>query len=104
MLGNGPVSWQTAGAVTAVAEDAFAGASNPGKLTASGYRLDLSMVFINPNRKIKRTGATASDSIYNFSSQSANSLFLVPELAYSRQVNDKLAIGLTTYATGGLNV
>lgn len=104
VLGNGPVSWQTAGAVTAVAEDAFAGASNPAKLTAAGYRLDLSMVFLNPNREVKRTRATGSDSIYNFSSRSANSLFLVPELAYSRQVNDKLAIGLTTYANGGLNI
>ncbi len=104
VLGYGPVSWQTAGAVTAVAQDAFAGASNPGKLTAAGNQLDMSMTFMNPNRKLKRTGATGSDAIYNFSSRSANSLFLIPELAYSRQVNDQLAIGLTSYANGGLNI
>ncbi|MEH6543765.1 MAG: outer membrane protein transport protein [Porticoccaceae bacterium] len=104
MLGNGPVAWQTAGAVTAVAEDAFAGASNPAKLTAAGNRMDMSLVLLNPNRKVKRTGASGSDEIYNFSSRSANSLFLVPEFAYSRQVSDTLAIGLASYANGGLNI
>lgn len=103
VLGNGPVSWQTAGAVTAVAEDAFAGASNPAKLTAAGNRMDMSLVLLNPNREVKRTGATGPDAIYNFSSKSANSIFLIPEFAYSRQVSDKFAIGLTSYANGGLN-
>lgn len=104
VLGYGPVSWQTAGAVTAVAQDAFAGASNPAKLSAAGNQLDMSMTFMNPNRKVKRTGATGADAIYNFSSRSDNSLFLIPEFAYSRQINDKLAIGLTSYANGGLNI
>lgn len=35
-IGYGHVAKQTAGAVTAVAEDAYAGASNPAKLTAAG--------------------------------------------------------------------
>ena len=104
MPGTGPVAWQTAGAVTAVAEDAFAGASNPAKLTAAGNRMDMSLVLLNPNRKVKRTGASGSGEVYNFSSRSANSLFLIPEFAYSRQVNDTLAIGLTSYANGGLNI
>lgn len=104
MLGNGPVAWQTAGAVTAVAEDAFAGASNPAKLTAAGNRMDVSLVLLNPNRKVKRTDATGSGEVYNFSSRSANSLFLIPEFAYSRQLSDTLAIGLASYANGGLNI
>ncbi len=103
-MGYGPIAWQTAGAVTAVAEDAFAGASNPAKLSAAGNQLDLSLLFLNPNRKIERTGATGPASAYNFSSTSANSLFLIPEFAYSRQVNDQLAIGITSYANGGLNI
>ena len=103
-MGYGPIAWQIAGAVTAVSQDAFAGASNPGKLTAAGNQLDLSLSFVNPNRKVERSGATGPAAIYNFSSTSANSLFPVPEFAYSRQVNDQLAIGITAYANGGLNI
>tara|TARA_R110000787_G_scaffold35789_1_gene91625 strand:+ start:15905 stop:17320 length:1416 start_codon:yes stop_codon:yes gene_type:complete len=103
VLGYGPVAWQTSGAVTAVAQDAFAGASNPGKLAAAGNQLDVSLVLLNPNRTIKRSGASGADDIYNFSTTSANSIFYIPEFAYSRQINDKLSIGLASYANGGLN-
>ena len=102
-LGYGPVGRQTSGAVTAVAEDAFAGASNPAKLSYAGNRLEVGLELFNPHRKIKRTGATGSGEIYNFSTKSSNSLFFIPEFAYSRQVSEKLAIGLTAYANGGLN-
>jgi long-chain fatty acid transport protein len=101
--GYGPVARQTAGAVTAVAEDAFAGASNPAKLIAAGNRFEIGLEIFNPYRKIKRTGATGPGSVYNFSSKSKNPLFLIPEFAYSRQVNKKLALGVTVYANGGLN-
>ena len=103
VLGYGPVAWQTSGAVTAVAQDAFAGASNPAKLAVAGNQFDMSLTLMNPNRTVKRSGATGSNDIYNFSSTSANSIFFIPEFAYSRQINDKLSIGLTSYANGGLN-
>ena len=103
-MGYGPIAWQIAGAVTAVPQDAFAGASNPAKLSAAGNQLDLSLSLLNPNRKVERSGATGSGSVYNFSSTSANSLFAVPEFAYSRQVNDQFAIGITAYANGGMNI
>lgn len=102
--GYGPVGVQMAGAVTAVAQDAFAGSSNPAKLTAAGNQLDLGLLFMNPHRKIKRTGATEPNSDYNFSTTSKNSLFIIPEFAYSKQINDELAIGIMTYANGGLNM
>lgn len=102
-LGYGHVGKQMAGAVTAVAEDAFAGSSNPGKLTAVGNQLEFGIELLNPNREVKRQGATDSATIYNFSSTSRNSVFVIPDFAYSRQVNEKLAIGITIYANGGLN-
>lgn len=104
--GYGPIAIQMSGAVTAVAQDAFAGASNPAKLSAAGNQLDLSLFFMNPNRKIKRTGASgpAPAPAYNFSSTSSNSLFIIPEFAYARQINDRLSIGITSYANGGLNI
>ncbi len=103
VLGYGPVAWQTSGAVTAVAQDAFAGASNPAKLTAAGNQLDLSLTLLNPNRTIERKGATGEDAIHNFATTSANSIFFIPEFAYARQINDELAIGIASYANGGLN-
>ncbi|MBL4744628.1 MAG: outer membrane protein transport protein [Cycloclasticus sp.] len=102
-LGYGHVAKQTSGAVTAVAEDAYAGASNPGKLTAAGNQFEIGAEFFNPQRKVKRRGATGTDSIYNFSSNSRNSFFVIPEFAYSHQLNDEVAVGITAYGNGGLN-
>ncbi|HIF18004.1 MAG TPA: long-chain fatty acid transporter [Cycloclasticus sp.] len=99
-IGYGHVAKQTAGAVTAVAEDAFAGASNPGKLTAAGNQFEIGAEFFNPHRKVKRTG---SGTPFDFSSNSRNSFFIIPEFAYSHQMNDKVTVGITAYANGGLN-
>ncbi len=102
-LGYGHVGKQTAGAVTAVADDAFAGASNPGKLTAVGNQLEFGVEFLNPNRKVRRRDASGDASIFNLSSTSRNPVFPVPEFAYSRPWRDDLAIGITIYGNGGLN-
>lgn len=102
-IGYGHVAKQMAGAVTAVAEDAYAGASNPAKLTMAGNQFEVGVEFFNPHRKAKREGATGSDAIYNFSSNSRNSFFLIPDMAYSNQLGDRLAVGITAYANGGLN-
>ena len=90
-LGYGHLGKQTAGAVTAVAGDVYAGASNPAKLTAAGNQLEVGVEFLNPNRKVQRTGAEGAASIYNFSSTSSNPLYIVPEFAYSRQLDSTLA-------------
>ena len=102
-LGYGHVGKHTGGAVTALAGDLYAGASNPAKLTTAGDQLELGIEFFNPHRKVERTGATGQAEIYNFSSTSENSLFLVPDFAYSHQVNNQVAVGVVLYANGGLN-
>jgi long-chain fatty acid transport protein len=102
--GYGQIGKQTAGAVTAVSGDAYAGASNPGKLTAAGNQFEIGVEFLNPNRKVKRKGATGDASIYNFSSRSRNPFFVVPNFAYARQLEDDMAVGITVYANGGLNM
>lgn len=100
-MGYGPIARQMAGATTAVTGDAFAGASNPGKLAFAGNRLDMGVELFMPHRRVERTGS--SNPAYDFHSTSRNSLFLIPEGAYSRQINDRLAWGLTAYGNGGLN-
>lgn len=102
-LGYGHLGKQMSGAVTAVAGDAFAGASNPAKLTSTGNRLELGLEFLNPRRKIKRTGAIGAASIYNLASTSRNPFYVVPDFAFVRQVREDLALGVAVYANGGLN-
>jgi long-chain fatty acid transport protein len=99
-LGYGPISRQMAGASTAVAQDAFAGSSNPAKLTAVDDRLDVNLDLFNPHRTIERTG---SGTPFDFSSKSKNSLFVIPEFAYARRINERFSAGVTVYANGGLN-
>ena len=99
-LGYGPLSRQMAGATTAVAGDAFAGASNPAKLTALNNRLDAGVELFNPHRKVDRTG---SGTPFDFSADSKNSLYAIPELAYAHRINDQLSLGISMYANGGLN-
>lgn len=92
-----------AGAVTAIANDAYAGASNPAKLTGAGNKLEIGVEFINPNRRVKRTGASGNAAIYNLTSNSRNPFYVVPDFAYARQLRQGLAVGVTVFANGGLN-
>jgi len=102
-LGYGHTGKQMAGAVSAVAGDAYAGASNPAKLTAAGDQFEIGVEFMNPNRKVRRTGAIGDAAIYNYSSTSRNPLYVIPGFAYSHQLDDTTAVGITVYANGGLN-
>jgi len=99
-IGYGPKARQLAGATTAVADDAFTGSSNPGKLFAAGNRTDVGADIFMPYRRVERTG---SNSIYDFSTTSDKGLFLIPEAAFSRRINGRWAWGLTLYGNGGLN-
>ena len=99
-LGYGPTARHLAGATTAYAEDAFAGASNPAKWLAAGNRVDIGGELFMPYRRVERTG---SNTVYDFSTTSANDIFVLPEGAISRRINDRLAWGLSVYGNGGLN-
>ena len=99
-LGNGFLAKQMAGATTAVVGDAFAGASNPAKWLAAGNQLDVDLEFFNFNRRIAREG---SGTPFDFASDSARTMFFIPEAAFSHRVNERLAWGVTLYGNGGLN-
>ncbi|MGE0373680.1 MAG: OmpP1/FadL family transporter [Gammaproteobacteria bacterium] len=99
-LGYGPIARQMGGATTALVGDAFAGASNPAKWRAAGNRVDIGAEFFMPYRRIERTG---SGTVYDFATTSAHDVFIIPEGAYSRQLSDRTAVGITVYGNGGLN-
>lgn len=99
-IGYGPTARHMAGATTAYAEDAFAGASNPAKWLAAGNRVDFGGDFLMPHAHVKRVG---SNTVYDMTANGANNLFVLPEGAISRRVNERLAWGVTIYGNGGLN-
>ncbi|MEN9727138.1 MAG: hypothetical protein RL434_1504 [Pseudomonadota bacterium] len=103
MLGYGPLAKQMAGATTALTGDAFAGSSNPAKWLGAGNRVDIGAEFLMPYRRVERRGAEGANAVHNFANTSAKDVFILPEAAFSRRINDRLAVGLTLYGNGGLN-
>lgn len=101
VLGYGPYAHQTAGTATAIGFDGFAGASNPGKLSAASDRVDAGILIFMPYRRIERNGA--DNPIYNFSTTSDNGIFFLPEFGIARHLNDRLSWGVALYGNGGLN-
>ncbi|MDO8717991.1 MAG: outer membrane protein transport protein, partial [Polaromonas sp.] len=87
------------GASVAVAQDGFAGANNPARASFSGNRIEVGGDFFMPDRSASRTGSGT----YDATVESDSKLFLVPEFAYNRTVNDRLSAGLTVYGNGGMN-
>ena len=57
MIGYGPHARQLAGATTAVPGDAFAGSSNPAKLSEVGHRVDIGIDLFRPYRRVERRGS-----------------------------------------------
>ncbi len=100
MIGYGPHARQLAGATTAVAGDAFAGSSNPAKLSEVGDRVDVGIDLFFPYRRVERRG---SGTVYDFGTTSDRNVFPVPEGAISRRINDRWTWGVTLYGNGGLN-
>jgi len=101
VLGYGPEAAQSAGTSTAFGLDAFAGASNPAKLSAVDDRLDIGLLAFMPHRRAEREDSL--DPSYDFSTTSKNQFFLLPEVGYAARINEALSWGLTLYGNGGLN-
>ncbi len=93
--GYGIKSQGMGGAVTALAQDGFAGANNPAAAAFAGDRLDIGASLFNPERSASRTGGASADS--------GHELFLIPEFGYNRRLDDRTAIGLTVHGNGGMN-
>jgi long-chain fatty acid transport protein len=89
------------GASTAVAESAFAAATNPAAMAFVGNRWELGVDLFSPHRKASRTGAE----LYGLdgAADSDSNLFAIPEIAYNRMMSPDWSLGLTIYGNGGMN-
>jgi long-chain fatty acid transport protein len=90
------------GASVAVAQDAFAGASNPARASFSGNRIEVGGDFFMPDRSASRTGNPMPPGL-NATVDSDSKLFLLPEFGYTQTINDRISAGLTVYGNGGMN-
>ncbi len=92
-----------AGAATAMAEDAFGGATNPAKMVFVGNRIDFGADLFSPRRSVSRQGSAAFGGIYNDSVDSDSHYFIIPEFGYNKLINPNLSLGVTVYGNGGMN-
>jgi long-chain fatty acid transport protein len=94
-----------AGAGVAAPMDAMVGATNPAGLTDVGNRFDLGLSIFSPSREYN-IGGTPTPTPFTLAPgtvESDSNYFFIPNLAYSRQINDNSAWGIAVYGNGGMN-
>ncbi|WP_219061924.1 OmpP1/FadL family transporter [Pseudomonas sp. UMAB-08] len=99
--GNGVKAQGQAGVSIAQPQDAMAAANNPAGTAWIGDRLDVGATLFAPDRsaEIEGNGAGANGH-YN---GNAKNVFLLPEIGLSKQLSDRLGVGLAIYGNGGMN-
>lgn len=89
------------GVAIAMPQDAMAIAANPAAATELGHRLDVGFEAFMPRR-----GADISGNMANLNgsySGNGTKLFILPEIAYVRPLNETFSIGLAINGNGGMN-
>ncbi|MES9991789.1 MAG: outer membrane protein transport protein [Candidatus Thiodiazotropha sp.] len=90
-----------AGAGVSLGEDAASGAMNPANLVFAGERLELGASLFLPDRGFRANNdATGPVQIAPKTYNSENSFFLIPQFAYSRQLDEDRAIGVALVMNG----
>lgn len=93
-----------AGVSTAYTEDTFGGANNPAQMVWVDQRLDVGLNWFRPIREASRVGSNNfGTGNFDFSEESENNDFLIPEFGYNMMLNPTLSLGLTVYGNGGMN-
>lgn len=117
--GFGVKSQGAGGVGIALQPDALSQAANPANLSQLGMRIDLGLTLFNPERTSatgNATGLPSSDPDqdangyptvggfgFNQSSQSGNTLYLMPDMAFSLPISENVNFGFAVVANGGMN-
>lgn len=91
------------GAVTANPQDAYATTANPAGEAFVRNQITLGAWFFSPKRQSAANGSTGLSADADTTGRSGATLFLIPEMAFSYQVNDRMGIGMAVVANGGMN-
>lgn len=89
------------GAGVADGRDASAAALNPASLVKAGNSLQIAASLFSPRRKTTGTGEPGLAPLGTV--ESITNYFLVPNIAYSKQIDENSAWGITVYGNGGMN-
>ncbi|MCU1719507.1 OmpP1/FadL family transporter [Pseudomonas sp. 5P_3.1_Bac2] len=101
MHGYGIKAQGQAGVSIAQPQDALAAANNPAGTVWIGDRLDISATIFSPDRSAKIEGNQAgADGTYGGNQKR---YFLLPDIGYSKQLNDRWGVGISAYSNGGMN-
>jgi long-chain fatty acid transport protein len=103
--GYGVKSQGMAGVSYALPQDALAAATNPAGIALIGSRLDAGVTLFKPDRDASIEGNNLGQGFSADGHFDGNDtdLFLIPELGYSHELNDRTSVGLAIYANGGVN-
>lgn len=98
-----------AGATTATAQDALAGASNPALANLIDNNYTVALSIFSPDRGFTVEGAEPSlaqpgeFALATGEVRSDGDIFLIPSFGYQRQLNDKFSVNIMVYGNGGMN-
>jgi long-chain fatty acid transport protein len=97
-----------AGAGVAAPLDSMVVATNPAGLTEVGNRLDLGLSIFNPNREynvepLHGGPPTGPFPLMPGTVESGSDYFFIPNIGWSKQINENSAWGIAVYGNGGMN-
>ena len=99
--GYGVKSQGMGGVGIALPQDALAAATNPAGMGLIGDRFDVGVTWFRPIRESEIVGNTnGADGTYK-ANDTKN--FFIPEFGYNKVINDRLSLGVSVYANGGMN-
>lgn len=105
--GFGVKSQGAGGVGIAVQADALSQAANPANAAHTGKRWDLGLSLFNPERSATTgpdlAGNTSGGFGFNASSQSTNTLFLMPDFGFTMPLSNQLSVGFALVGNGGMN-
>lgn len=98
--GYGTIQKAQSGAGIANPEDAMALSVNPAGLVAVGNQFNAAFTLFSPQRDVDVSGAGMLPTGKN---NSGSNIFLMPNMAYSRQIDGQSAWGVAIFGNGGMN-
>lgn len=105
--GWGTISMGMAGTGTAWSQDSISSALNPAGMAFVGDRADFGIQWFSPQRSYSVKGGMSSPPPGTFflepgSVTSDSKHFLIPDLGYNRQINERHTVGISIFANGGM--
>jgi len=102
-LGFGAKAMGLAGATVSNPQDSIAASTNPAGMALVGERVDINLRFFSPAKRNAELSTTALGATFDVKDESRRNFFMIPNLGFTKQINDQLWWGLSVYGNGGMN-